>query len=130
MNDIETFAELTIQRMNDVVKKHSRNWLIAFGLTFIIFIVLVVVIFKHQKPTNESYEKQVRALDSLLKYQQMHVDDLERRNVEQDSIISHLNAAYKNNRTTETRIIHEYDKIPNTVHDLDREQLRSEVTNY
>lgn len=80
MSDIETFAELTIQRMNDVVKKHSRNWLIAFGLAVILLIVMIVTVFRK---TTESDSL------TLLKQQQQFLDSLsnqQKRIAEQDRL--------------------------------------------
>jgi cell shape-determining protein MreC len=128
--ELETYLLLHEQKVQDFVKSRSRNWLIGAALAFVLFIVLVVVIFKRHNPTNEAYESQINTLDSLVHYQQTTIDALQRVNAGQDSLIQNLDEAYKKNRPVETRIIHEYDKIPNTVHALNREQLRREVTNY
>lgn len=128
--EIETYLLLHEQKVEGFVKSRSRNWLIAFGIAFIIFIVLVVVVFRKTKPVNDSYEGQIQQLDSTIKYQQTTINALQSVNASQDSVIYHLDEAYKKNRPVETRIIHEYEKIPVTVRDLNREQLRNEVSNY
>jgi hypothetical protein len=79
---------------------------------------------------NDTYKNQIQTLDSVIKYQQKNIETLQRFNEGQDSAIQRLDEAYKKNRPTETRIIREYEKIPVTVRDLNREQLRNEVTNY
>lgn len=116
MNDIETFAEVTVQRVNEIVKKHSRNWLIAFGLAVILLIVLLVVVFKknHDNPPVE----------------QGNIELLKRNNALLDSLLKTKDTVLIENRKTETRIIKEYEKIPVDIKSLDREQLRREVTNY
>jgi hypothetical protein len=127
---LETYLQLHEQKIESFVKSKSRNWLIAGGLALVLFIVLVVVVFRHQKPAGENYEQQINTLDSLMKYQKVHVEDLEKRNVEQDSVIARLNEAYKNNRPIETRIINHYEKIPVDINSLDREQVRKQVSEY
>jgi hypothetical protein len=126
VKDIETYVDLRVQEL----KSKSRPWLIVAAVAIVIIIILLVNVFRGKGKPNEDYEKQIRTMDSTLKYQQKTIDALQMVNANQDSTIEHLNEAYKNNRPIETRIIHEYEKIPNTVHDLSREQLRREVSNY
>ena len=110
------------------VQARSRTWLIIAGIALVLIIVLLFTIFKN-KGREGSLEK-VRLLDSTIKYQERIITTLQRTIDHQDSLIMDLMDAYKKNRPTETRIIHHYDKIPNSVRDLDREQLRREVTNF
>lgn len=113
----------------DKLRSRSRYWLLGAIVALTIFIVLVIVIFRH-KPVNEAYESQIRTLDSLIKYQKSKIETLERYNVLIDSNIQRLDEQYKNNRPIETRIITKYEKVPVDVNSLDREQLRREITNY
>jgi membrane-associated HD superfamily phosphohydrolase len=128
--DLENYVLLSEQKTESFVKARSRNWLIAAGIAFVLLIVLVVVIFRKTTEADQSYKNKVNTLDSTIKYQAKTIESLERFNVEQDSAIQTLNEAYKKNRPTETRIIHSYEQIPNTVRDLNREQLRREVSGY
>jgi preprotein translocase subunit SecY len=50
VKELETYLLLHEQKVEGFVKTRSRNWLIAFGIAFILFIVLVVVIFRKTKP--------------------------------------------------------------------------------
>lgn len=129
VSDIYNYVLLTEQRLETKIKSHSRNWLIAACIAFVLFIVLVVVIFRN-KPTNEAYENQIRTLDSLIHYQQTTIDALQKVNQGQDSMLQNLDEAYKKNRPTETRIIHSYERIPFDINSLNREELRKSVTNY
>jgi type II secretory pathway component PulM len=128
--DLENYLLFHDQKVQDFVKARSRNWLIAAGIAFVLLIVLFVVIFRKTTEADQSYKNKVNTLDSTIKYQAKTIESLERFNVEQDSAIQTLNEAYKKNRPTETRIIHSYEQIPNTVRDLNREQLRREVSGY
>lgn len=104
MSNIETFAEFTIQRVNDVIKKHSRNWLIAFGLAVIILIILLVVVFRKTKE-NETL--------TILKQQQQFLDSLsnrQKRIAEQDRLRDSIywtnyvqNQAGRNNELLQTK---------------------------
>jgi hypothetical protein len=44
--ELETYLFLHEQKVEGFVKARSRNWLIAFAVAFVLFIVLVVVIFR------------------------------------------------------------------------------------
>lgn len=129
VKDISNYVLIMEQRLEDRIKAHSRNWLIAAGVATIVLILLFFTLFKKQKqPTN--YNSEIKSLDSTIKYQGKTIETLQVYKEQQDSAINHLNEALENNRTKQVKIIHEYEKIPNVVHDLNREQLRTEVTNY
>jgi LPS O-antigen subunit length determinant protein (WzzB/FepE family) len=130
IEDIETMVLLHLQKTEDFVRARSRNWLIAGGAALVLFIVLAVVIFKRQPKQNDAYVNQIQTLDSLVHYQQTTINALEKVNEGQDSIISTLNEKLKNNRTTETRIIHSYEQIPNSVHSLSKDSLRRAITGF
>jgi hypothetical protein len=129
IKDLENYLLFHEQKVQDFVKSRSRNWLIAAGVAFVLLIVLFIVVFRKTQ-TNDSYKGQINTLDSVVQYQQTTIDALQRVNASQDSVLYQLDAAYKKNRPTETRIIHSYEQIPNTVRDLNREQLRREVSGY
>jgi septal ring factor EnvC (AmiA/AmiB activator) len=118
------------QKVEGFVKARSRNWLIAFAVAFVLFIVLVVVIFRKQPATDQSYKKEIQQLDSTIKYQQKTIDALNVYNESQDSLISNLNEKLKSNKTTETRIIHSYEKIPSDVRSYSKDSLRRAITEY
>jgi uncharacterized coiled-coil protein SlyX len=128
--ELETYPLLNEQKVQDFVKARSRNWLIAAGIAFVLLIVLVVVIFRKTTEADQSYKNKVNTLDSTIKYQAKTIESLERFNVEQDSAIQTLNEAYKKNRPTETRIIHQYEKVNTDVHNLSNSQLDSELSKY
>lgn len=128
--EIETYLLLHEQKIETFVKSRSRNWLIAAGVAFILFIVLVVVIFRKQKPTNEAYKIEMQKLDEKLMRSEGKIENLEEVIKHQDSVILHMDEAYKRNRPIETRIIHSYERIPFDINSLNREELRKSVTNY
>jgi predicted PurR-regulated permease PerM len=130
VKELETYLLLHEQKVEGFVKTRSRNWLIAFGIAFILFIVLVVVIFRKTKPVNDTYKNQIQTLDSVIKYQQKTIDALNVYNESQDSLISNLNEKLKSNKTTETRIIHSYEKIPSDVRSYSKDSLRRAITEY
>jgi uncharacterized coiled-coil protein SlyX len=128
--ELETYLLLHEQKVEGFVKTRSRNWLIAFAVAFVLFIVLVVVIFRRQPATDESYKGKIEQLDSTIKYQQKTIDALNVYNESQDSLISNLNEKLKSNKTTETRIIHSYEKIPTDVRSYSKDSLRRAITEY
>jgi biopolymer transport protein ExbB/TolQ len=128
--ELETYLLLNEQKVQDFVKARSRNWLIAAGIAFVLLIVLVVVIFRKTTEADQSYKNKVNTLDSTIKYQAKTIESLERFNVGQDSAIQNLNEAYNANRPTETRIIHQYEKVNTDVHNLSNSQLDSELSKY
>lgn len=128
--EIETYLLLHEQKIETFVKSRSQNWLIAAGVAFVLFIVLVVVIFRKQKPTNEAYKIEMQKLDEKLMRSEGKIENLEEVIKHQDSVILHMDEAYKRNRPIETRIIHSYERIPFDINSLNREELRKSVTNY
>jgi membrane-associated HD superfamily phosphohydrolase len=128
--DLANYVLLSEKKTESFVKARSRNWLIAAGIAFVLIIVLVVVIFRKTTEADQSYKNKVNTLDSTIKYQAKTIESLERFNVEQDSAIQNLNEAYKKNRPTETRIIHQYEKVNTDVHNLSNSQLDSELSKY
>lgn len=117
-----------IQTQIDRMKALGRTWLIVGAVAVILAIILLITVFRPKR--DSANMMRVQALDSVIKYQQATIDALQRSNQIQDSIIAGLDQKYSENRKTETRIIHQYEKIPSTVRDLNREQLRGEIANY
>jgi hypothetical protein len=127
--DLENYLLFHEQKVQDFVKSRSRNWLIAAGVAFVLLIVLFIVVLRKTQ-TNDSYKGQINTLDSLVHYQQTTIDALQRVNASQDSVLYQLDAAYKKNRPTETRIIHQYEKVNTDVRNLSNSQLDSELSKY
>jgi hypothetical protein len=107
------------------LKRRSRNWLIALGVAVFIIIVLLITAFRKKEDNSK-----LRALEIQLEGEKARVKALEEKLPLYDSLLANQQRQLDNNRATETKIIHHYEKIPAAVRDLTREQLRSEVTNY
>ena len=101
-------------------KKRSTIWQILFGLAVVIAIVLLFTVFRKKESPNEE----------LLKSHQQTIEALQRSNALIDSLFKSKDKEYQANRPTETRIITRYEKIPSTVRDLSKEQLRREFTEF
>jgi septal ring factor EnvC (AmiA/AmiB activator) len=141
IKELENYVLLTEQRLETevdsvatqakaFVASKSRNWIIAAGVAFVLLVVLFIVAFIKTTKVNDSYKGQIHTLDSTIKYQQTTIDALQRVNASQDSTIYQLDEAYKKNRPTETRIIHQYEKVNTDVHNLSNSQLDSELSKY
>jgi uncharacterized coiled-coil protein SlyX len=132
--ELENYVLLMEQRLEDrvetVYKSHSNKWWIVSVVGLILFIVLFFTVFRKQPSTDESYKKEIQQLDSTIKYQQKTIDALNVYNESQDSLISNLNEKLKSNKTTETRIIHSYEKIPSDVRSYSKDSLRRAITEY
>lgn len=102
---------------------------IALAIALVAIIYLVFTVFKQNRQL-ENKDELMQAKDEKLKYQQLHIDDLERGQPARDSIILERLDAIEKNKPVQTRIIHEIQKIPTDVRNLDREQLRREVNGY
>lgn len=103
---------------------------IVAGLGFVCLVVLLVTMFTKSKPVDDSYLKEVRQLDSTIKYQQKYIEALVEGQAMRDSIIIKELGRISGNKTTIVRLKTEYEKIPTDVRNLDREQLRREWTEY
>jgi septal ring factor EnvC (AmiA/AmiB activator) len=128
--DLENYLLFHEQKVQDFVKSRSRNWLIAAAIAFVLLVVLFIVAFIKTTKVNDSYKGQINTLDSVVHYQQTTIDALQRVNASQDSTIYQLDEAYKKNRPTETRIIHQYEKVNTDVRNLSNSQLDSELSKY
>jgi predicted PurR-regulated permease PerM len=130
IKDLENYLLFHEQKVQDFVKSRSRNRLIAAGIAFVLLVVLFIVAFIKTTKVNDSYKGQINTLDSVVHYQQTTIDALQRVNASQDSVLYQLDEAYKKNRPTETRIIHQYEKVNTDVHNLSNSQLDSELSKY
>lgn len=114
-----------LQFLFETWKKRSRTWLIILGVAVILGFVLLFTVFGKQKDNPK-----IEALQKELEGEKARVKILEEKLPLYDSLLANQQRQLDNNRQTETKIIHHYEKIPATVRDLTREQLRNEVTNY
>lgn len=103
---------------------------IVAGVVLIILIIQIWSMFKKREPVDNSYLQKIDQLQEKVQLQTEKIDALQQGQSLRDSIIYGQLEAIKNNRPTQTRIIHQYDKVPNDVHSLDKSGLRREVTEY
>lgn len=126
-DDVKEYIDRRIAEVRSFVRSKSMIWLIALGVAVVLVGVLLFTVFKKDKPINQDYSWKVQALDSTIKYQQKHIDALQRFADQHDSVIKANNDFYRKNKIIETRIIHQYDKIPSDIKSMDRDKLRSEL---
>jgi hypothetical protein len=134
LNDIklklEGIEDVIVHGVQHVVKLPLWVKLVA-GVVIILFIALLVISFKRSsKNVNEDYLKDMQSLDSTIKYQQKYIESLQDQQAMRDTIIMRELGRISGNKQTQTRIIHEYEAIPDRVRSLDRSKLRDEITNY
>ena len=110
------------EQLNNLKSKFSV-WLIVLIAAVALAVILLITVFRPKGKVDESYKLEIERL-------QEKVELLEQSNALRDSIIAGHDQRLQENRKTETIIKHHYDKIPSTVTNLDREQLRREVANY
>jgi flagellar biosynthesis/type III secretory pathway M-ring protein FliF/YscJ len=111
--------------------KSKNKWIwISAGAVLVIFIVLFFTVFKNYVPVPQEYKTKIETLEKENAKLDDKVHTLEFINNQQDSTIKNLDRQYQTNRPTETRIIHQYEKIPSSVRDLTKDQLRREITNF
>lgn len=103
---------------------------IALGLAGVCLIAIAITMFRKPKPVDDSYLKEVRQLDSTIKYQQKYIEALVEGQAMRDSIIIKELGRISGNKTTIVRLKTEYEKIPDNVNSLDRDGLRREWTNF
>jgi hypothetical protein len=103
---------------------------IVAGVGLITLVILLITVFKKHDAPNQDYLKEMAAKDTLIKYQQGKIDALIQGQSLRDSVIFPELLKISGNKETQTRIIHEYEKIPSVVNNLDREELRKQVTEY
>jgi hypothetical protein len=103
---------------------------IVAGVALVALIALLITVFKKHEGPNQDYLKEMAAKDTLIKYQQGKIDALIQGQSLRDSVIFPELLKISGNKQTQTRIITQYEKIPSVVNNLDREQLRKQVTEY
>lgn len=103
---------------------------IIMGVLVVLLIILIITVFKSKGDVSQDYKAKMQTLDSVIKYQQKTIESLEKYADQQDTIIANLERDYSANRPKETKIIHQYEKIPDNINSLNREQLRREVSAY
>jgi|SRR4051812_24978279 hypothetical protein len=107
------------------------TWIKIFaGIVLVLVIALFITVFKkHDAPSGE-YLQKISQLDSTIKYKQKTIDALQAGQAMRDSVIIDQLSRIGTNKATQTKIIHQYEQIPNHVNSLDKSGLRSEITNY
>jgi hypothetical protein len=103
---------------------------IAAAVIIVLLLAVILTVFKkHDAPSGE-YLQKISQLDSTIKYQQKTIDGLQAGQAMRDSVIIDQLSRIGTNKATQTKIIHQYEQIPNHVNSLDKSGLRSEITNY
>jgi hypothetical protein len=119
-----------VQTKVDQVKSKGKVWLIVAGILAVLVIALLITVFRNKGEVSQEYLDDMKAKDEKIEMLEGKVSALELARSQIDSNIKGLDEKLKNNRPTETRIIHQYEKIPADVRNLDRDKLRNEVTNF
>jgi hypothetical protein len=128
--EVQGVKDVIVHGVQHVVKLPLWVKIVA-GVVIILFIALLVISFKRSsKNVNEDYLKDMQSLDSTIKYQQKYIESLQDQQAMRDTIIMRELGRISGNKQTQTRIIHEYEAIPDRVRSLDRNKLRDEITNY
>lgn len=103
---------------------------IVAGVGLVLLVILLITVFRKKPEVNQDYLKEIKALDEKIELQQQTIEALQSSQAFRDSLIIEQLDAISKNKTTQTQIIHRYEKIPTDVRSLDRDKLRSEITNY
>jgi hypothetical protein len=137
MSEVKDIYLKELQDIKDAVV-HGVNhytklplWIkIAAAVIIVLLLALIVTVFKkHDAPSGE-YLQKISQLDSTIKYQQKTIDALQAGQAMRDSVIINSLQDIRNNKPVQTRIIKQYEQIPNHVNSLDKSGLRREITNY
>ena len=103
----------------------------------IIVAILLVTIFKSKGRTPDDYEGKISALDSVIKYKDLLIQEKNLRLSEKDSsiaiqfeIIRSKDSILQINSSNEKRHVNSYNQIPGAVRNLGKEQLRREVAGF
>jgi predicted RND superfamily exporter protein len=133
LNDIklklEGIEDVIVHGVQHVVKLPLWVKIVA-GVVIILFIILIITLFKKRDPVNTDYLQKMDQLDSTVKYQQKYIESLQDQQAMRDTIIMRELGRISGNKQTQTRIIHEYSEIPNRVHSLSNDDLRKQITEY
>jgi hypothetical protein len=113
-----------------IIKSRNKWVLIAAVCVVVLTIIILITVFKKRSASSDADAQLIRQMDSTLRYQQKHIETLEAGQAARDSIVISELSRISGSKQTQTRIIHEYEKIPSTVNDYDREQLRRAITDY
>lgn len=123
--------------MNIQVDKHK---LIMGAVIFVLLLtvaILIVTIFKPKGKTPDEYEGRISALDSVIKYKDLLIQEKNLRLSEKDSsiaiqfeIIRSKDSLLQINLSNEKRHVNTYNQIPAAVRNLGKDALRREVTGF
>ncbi len=115
-------------------KKYLTTTNICVAALVIIIVLLIRTVFNSKKDSS-SYKSELAVKDSLIADRNRTIDVLNNSKKHNDSALNELSkeiqglrTLYYLNRNRETKIIHEYEKIPGDVHAFDRDKLRREFT--
>lgn len=127
--EVQGVKDVIVHGVQHVVKLPLWVKIVA-GVVIILFIVLIVTLFKKKEPVNTDYLQKIEEIDKRIEaYEELNkTREIDR--ARRDTVIMENLDAIKNNRSTTTRIIERYEKIPSDVKSLDRNKLRDEVTNF
>jgi cell division protein FtsB len=120
LRQLEADVNEQLAEIRHKLRSKSPKWLIVLCIAIVIGAVLFITVFKPKASDNS------REIEGLKR----EIEGLKRNNQVLDSLIKIKSDEYKANRPTETRIIHQYEKIPTVVRDLNKDQLRREVTDF
>jgi hypothetical protein len=128
-DEIQTIHDALGAGVEHVLKLPTWLKVVAAAVVILLVVLLITVFKKHDAP-NSDYLKEMAAKDTLIKYQQGKIDALIQGQSLRDSVIFPELLRISTNKETQTRIITRYEKIPSVVNNLDREELRKQVTEY
>jgi hypothetical protein len=129
LKELQDIKDAVVHGVNHYMK--FPTWMkVSAAIVLVLLIVLFITVFKkHDAPSGE-YLQKISQLDSTIKYQQKTIDALQAGQAMRDSVIIDQLSRIGTNKATQTKIIHQYEQIPNHVNSLDKSGLRSEITNY
>lgn len=119
------------------IEKHKLILISVVAVLFITVIILLITIFKPKGKTPDDYEARISLLDSVNKYKDLIIDEKNGQLLKKDTaiamqfdIIKYKDSLLQINLSNEKKHIIYYNQVPAAVRNLDKEQLRREVTGF
>ena len=119
------------------IDKHKLFMGIAIFVLLVTVTILLFTVFKSKGKTPDAYEGQISALDSVLKYKDLLIEEKQIRISEKDSsiayqfeVIKFKDSILQINFSNEKRHINTYNQVPAAVRNLSKDALRREVANF
>jgi hypothetical protein len=119
LQQLEATVNEQLAEVRNTLRKRSITWLVLAGVGLVLLIVLWFTVLK-PKPTTDPRVPEL----------QREIDGLKQNNLVLDSLVKVKAEELKTNKTTETKLKTKYDKIPDAVNDLSRDELRKQLSKY